>query len=192
MWVNSKYDRILLASTSLRRKQLLEQASLPYRQIELNFNEDYPSDLPLEKIPSFIAKSKAMSASSHLKAGEILLTADSIVIIENKVLGKPLDEQTAFQYLEMLSNKKHVVVTGICLYDNNKFSLANGRTEVVFDKLEKDEIAYYLKIQNPLDKAGAYGIQDWLGWVKIRSINGSYSNVMGLPMALLYRHLQRF
>ena len=171
---------------------MLEQASLPYRQIELNFNEDYPSDLPLEKIPSFIAKSKAMSASSHLKAGEILLTADSIVIIENKVLGKPLDEQTAFQYLEMLSNKKHVVVTGICLYDNNKFSLANGRTEVVFDKLEKDEIAYYLKIQNPLDKAGAYGIQDWLGWVKIRSINGSYSNVMGLPMALLYRHLQRF
>jgi septum formation protein len=183
---------ILLASQSPRRAFLLEQINIKFRQISPNIEENYPEDMDLYHVPLFLAEKKAISCIDKLLKKEILLSSDSVVIFENEILGKPESRDEAIEFLLKMSGSMHEVVTGVCLANADKRVVFNGYTKVFFHSMEKDEVEYYLDHFKPYDKAGSYGIQDWIGWAKISKIEGSYSNVMGLPLAKLYEEIQRF
>lgn len=182
--------KILLASHSPRRRELLgkldvELAILPLIEVE----ESYPSDLKSEDVAAFISRKKANPYIEQLKKNEILLTADTVVVCGGDVLGKPSDKQNAVEMLQLLSGQTHKVVTGVTLATKNKVVTFSEITEVDFAKLSLDEINYYVDKYHPFDKAGAYGIQEWIGYVGISGIRGDYYNVMGLPLHSLYNHL---
>ena len=183
---------LLLASASPRRKYLLEEAGFSLRIIPADIEETYPEDLSPYEVPAYLSHKKGNTLLPFLETGEVILAADSVVILEDRILGKPQDRSSAIEMLQRLSNQKHEVVTGVTLMNAEKEMSFSNLSEVFFHPLNAEEIEYYVDHYHPFDKAGSYGIQEWIGWCKIRKINGSYSNIMGLPVSLVYEKLQDF
>lgn len=179
---------LVLGSQSPRRKQLLESLDLTFQIRISNAEEIIPKDLELEKAAEYLAKLK--SDCIEIKENELLITADSVVILEGKILEKPKDNEEAAEFLKMLSGKTHKVITGVYLRSQFREKQFSETTLVKLSGINDEEIKYYTRHYNALDKAGAYGIQDWIGWVKVEHIDGSYANVMGLPTHRLYEELQ--
>lgn len=189
---NLKDYKIILASKSPRRKQLLEGLNLPFEVIVREVDELFPEKLSMEEIPVYLAKLKAEPFLTELNDKILVITADTIVWIDGEVLGKPLDHKHAAEMLRKLSGRKHVVVTGVCLTSKVKQVAFSSVTDVYFKELSDKEIEYYLDQYHPYDKTGAYGVQEWIGYIAIDRIEGSYFNVMGLPVQRLYEELRRF
>lgn len=182
---------IVLASNSPRRRELLSGLDLDFRVEVINgIGESYPDDLPVDKVSEYIAKEKA--SAYKVPEGELLITADTTVILGNEIMGKPTDAADASRMLHELSGKTHHVVTGVCLTTTDKQVAFSETTAVTFRQLSDSEIHYYIGRYKPFDKAGAYGIQEWIGYVGVKSINGSFFNVMGLPVERLWEELQKF
>ena len=180
---------IILASTSPRRKQILKDAGFYFTIQSKNVEEVYDPALQREQIPLYLAKIKAAPLLPTLN-DEMLIAADTIVWQNNKILGKPADDDDAFEILSQLSGNTHEVITGVYLYKNGIEESFFDVTEVTFRNLSEIEIRQYIEIYQPLDKAGSYGIQDWIGLTAVEKINGCYYNVMGLPMPKLYGYLR--
>ena len=188
---DSKYN-ILLASASFRRRELLTQLGVQYSLVKPSQEEEVvPSDICVEDVSEYLACQKS-NAYNELKGNDLLITADTTVIVDNKILGKPKDYSDAFQMLRLLSGKTHLVVTGVCLRSVDKVVSFSVKTEVTFSKLDDEEIRFYIENYKPFNKAGAYGIQEWIGKVAVEGINGSFYNVVGLPVQRLYRELKKF
>ena len=185
--------KIFLASNSPRRRELLRSICPDYevRVIE-DIDESFPSSLPAEVVPIYISQKKAESYKETLKDGELVITADTIVVLGNDILGKPENEKAAIAMLNALSGHTHLVVTGVTLTTNQKQRSFACVTEVDFDILSDEDIQHYVSQYKPYDKAGAYGIQEWIGYIGVTAIRGSYFNVMGLPVQRLYKELQQF
>ncbi len=189
---SEKDYKILLASGSPRRQELLEQLGIQFTIAKApDIIEIAPKHLFREEIANFLAKQKS-EAFGPINDNELLITADTIVWVDNKVLGKPKDYSDAFQMLKLLSGKSHYVITGVCLKTNQKINIFHAETLVRFASLENDEIRHYIEKYKPYDKAGAYGIQEWIGKIGIERIEGSYYNVVGLPVQKLYCMLKEF
>lgn len=185
--------RLILASNSPRRRELLSGLAISFElRIPPETDEHYPATLRAEEIPLFLARAKAEACLPDLGPDELLITADTIVWYHDRVFGKPRDKAEAMEMLRALSGCSHKVFTAVCLTTLQEQRLFCSASEVRFCKLEEDEIAYYVEQYHPLDKAGAYGIQEWIGYVGVETISGSYFNVMGLPVHRLYRELQKF
>lgn len=184
--------KIILASASPRRHQLMQDAGFKFEIRLKNTKETYPLDLDILEVPEYLAGLKAAAFNGELKAGELLITADTVVCIEAKILGKPKDRMGAIEMLHTLSGRKHTVVSGVCLTSIDKQSRFSSFTDVWFRKLSDEEIIYYVDTFKPFDKAGAYGIQEWIGYIGIERIDGSFYNVMGLPVQMLYQKLKEF
>lgn len=182
--------KIVLASNSPRRKELLSGLGLEYevRTVQ-GLDESYPDGLPMEEIPQYISRKKA--AAYTLDEDELLITADTIVYLNGEVLGKPTDDEEARQMLHKLSGKTHQVITGVTLTTAAMQHSFASVSQVTFAQLSDAEIDYYVTHYRPLDKAGAYGIQEWIGYVGVTSIQGSYFNVMGLPVQRLYSEMKK-
>ena len=187
--MNKKEYKLVLASNSPRRKELLSglNKSITIR-IKNDIDESYPSTLSALDVPEYLSKKKA--SNYEVADDEILITADTLVMVDNTILGKPKDEKEAFDMLRLLSNKTHTVATGVCLKTFNKSISFTDVTEVCFKELSDEEINYYVSQFKPFDKAGSYGIQEWIGYIGITSIKGSYFNVMGLPLHRVYENIQ--
>jgi septum formation protein len=183
---------LYLASRSPRRRQILEWAGVPHTVIDIDISETWPEGMSPFEVPRYLAKMKAREAMPRVPKGGIVLTADSVVILGNQVFGKPTDRRDAYRMLAHLSGKVHQVVTGVCLATQDKELVFDSTTDVFFRPLTHEEIEHYLDEYKPFDRAGAYGIQDWLGLAKISRIEGSFYNVMGLPMDLVYEALAGF
>lgn len=187
-----KYD-ILLASNSPRRRELLSGLGVKYRVTALpDIDESYPDTLQGEEIPQYIAAAKAEAYKPEMTDNTLLITADTIVWLNGKVFGKPKDKDDAKNMLRTLSGNIHTVITGVCISTREKQISFAVSTDVSFAPLEEEEIDFYVEKYNPVDKAGAYGIQEWIGFVGVNGINGSYFNVMGLPIHRLYQELKNF
>lgn len=183
--------RILLASASPRRRELLAGLGLEFRVIRPEgVDESWPEGLRGAEIPEYIARSKAEACRAALQADELLITADTIVWLDGRVLGKPSDEREAVEMLQALSGRTHQVYTGVCLTTTGSQRCFSAVSDVRFAPLTDDEIRYYVEHYRPLDKAGAYGVQEWIGMVGVEYIEGSYFNVMGLPVQRLYSELK--
>lgn len=183
---------LILASKSPRRSQLLQDAGLAFEVVIKDVEEVYPPDLDLQDVPVYLAELKAEAFGSYVKGEEVVITADTIVILEDKILGKPKDKEDAYQTLRMLSGQKHVVITGVCLTSQNQKITFSERTVVDFYELSEKTIQYYIENFEPFDKAGSYAIQEWIGLIGVKRIEGSYSNVLGLPVSRLLRELEAF
>jgi septum formation protein len=182
----------ILASKSPRRIQLLSELGLPFTVKSLEMPEDFPANLGMSEIPVFLALQKALPFEGLLQPADLLITADTIVWLEGEVLGKPAGSAEARIMLQKLSGKVHQVITGVCLKNPLKESCFYEVTDVEFKVLTSSEINYYLENFNPVDKAGAYGIQEWIGLAGITRIAGSYHNVVGLPVQRLYSEILAF
>lgn len=184
---------LILASRSPRRKQLMHELGFKFSVIVPNVDENYPEDLPIHTIAVYLSKIKAAAIKANkMDRSTIVIAADTIVTYKDEIIRKPENLTEAKQFLAGLSNKKHEVITGITLRTINRIHSFSATTDVVFSNLSKDEIDYYVENYSPLDKAGAYGIQEWIGHVAISKIEGSYTNVMGLPTNRLYHELSLF
>ncbi|WCM43466.1 Maf family nucleotide pyrophosphatase [Flavobacterium sp. CBA20B-1] len=191
--LQEKYNdhQIILASNSPRRKQFLKDLGLTFTVKPANVNEAYPSHLKGKDIALYIAQQKA-SVFNNLEANELVITCDTIVWIDDVALGKPENSADAKQMLQQLSGKTHEVISAVCIKSNQKEQLFYDVTEVSFNTLNPSDIAYYVETFQPFDKAGSYGIQEWIGLVGIEKINGSYTNVVGMPMEKLYKELMKW
>ena len=184
---------IWLASASPRRKLLLEDLGVKFDVIDVNISENYPEYLMRAEIAIYIAEAKSLAfPEEKLHANTLVITADTIVCHKDLNLGKPSNREEAFEMLKMLSNDKHEVITGVCLRSLEKTILFDACTEVWFKNLSNEEINHYIDVCKPYDKAGSYGIQEWIGYIGVTKIKGSYFNVMGLPVQRLYEELLRF
>lgn len=186
-----KKHRIILASGSPRRQQFLKELDVDFEIQLKDIEEIYPEHLQAEEITSFLAKLKASAFISDLEENDILITSDTIVWLNNKALGKPKDYDDAFEMLTEMSGTTHKVITSVCLKTIDKEVVFYEETLVTFKKLSSDEIKYYLNNYKPFDKAGSYGIQEWIGLVGIEKIEGSYANVVGLPTHRLYEEMMK-
>lgn len=185
----NKY-KIILASGSPRRKELLSGLNINYTvKVLPNIDESYPITLKGEEIPMYICKKKAAAYLPTMADDELIITADTIVWLGHTVLGKPCNETDAQEMLRRLSGKTHQVITGVCLSTKQFQRSFSTATEVTFSSLTEEEINFYVTNYHPMDKAGAYGIQEWIGFVGVENISGSYFNVMGLPIQRLYKEL---
>ena len=184
--------KIILASKSPRRRFLLEEAGFTFEVKTKSVEETYPDDLPVDEVAAFLAEKKAKAAAEFLEANSILLTADSVVILGNTIYGKPKDKADAQGILRALSGSMHRVITGVCLLSKEKSVTFSGVSKVYMEALTNEEIDYYIDRFQPYDKAGAYAIQEWIGLCKISKIEGTYANIMGLPVDLVYKHLEEF
>ncbi len=190
---NLKKYQILLASKSPRRRELLEQLRINFTIISLSgIEETYPADLPVTEVPLYLARLKADAYRKLIHGNEMIITADTVVIDNGKVLGKPKDHKEAARMLRELSGHSHEVATGVTVSTIDRSEAFVTRTEVKFAELTDQEIEYYIESFNPYDKAGAYGIQEWIGCVAVEYIKGSFYNVMGLPVQRLYEVLKSF
>lgn len=190
--VSDRYQ-IILASNSPRRKELLGGLDIPFKVRVLDgIDESYPQDLPTKDIAGYISQKKAAAYRQSIAADELIITADTIVILGEKVMGKPKDAGEAVEMLHELSGKTHQVITGVCLTTREKQVCFSVETDVTFKTLSDSEITYYVDHYHPFDKAGAYGIQEWIGHVGVTGMNGSYFNVMGLPVQRIYEALKDF
>ena len=186
------YDyQITLASNSPRRKQFLSDLGLTFTVKPANVNEEYPSQLQGKDIALYIAQQKA-SVFNNLNVNEIIISCDTIVWIDNEALGKPENSDDAKKMLQQLSGKTHEVISAVCIKSNQKEKLFYDVTEVTFNTLNSLDIDYYVNTFKPFDKAGSYGIQEWIGLIGIEKINGSYTNVVGMPMEKLYNELMKW
>ena len=186
-----KYN-IILASDSLRRQELLKELGLKFKVISSQSEESFPEALGMTAIPEYLAGLKANAVKNKMPENYLLITADTIVWEYGKVIGKPVDREDAIAILESLSGSQHQVITGMCIKTAEKEVSFHAVTEVWFDELTKEEIVYYVDKYKPYDKAGAYGIQEWIGFIGIMKIEGSFYNVMGLPVHKLYQNLKKF
>lgn len=181
--------KLILSSNSPRRKELLAGLDVPFEvRVIDGIDESFPADLPTDEIAEFVARKKA--AAYTVCEGEIVITADTIVVLDGKVLGKPHDLDDAAAMLRQLSGKTHRVITGVCIKNSVKQKSFSVVSEVTFKSLSDDEISYYVNRYKPLDKAGAYGVQEWIGYIGVTSLSGSYYNVMGLPVQRIYEVLK--
>ena len=189
---NLKKYKVVLASNSPRRKELLGGLGIGYEVKTMpDIDESYPDGLSMEEVPVYIARSKADAYRPLMQPDELIITADTIVWLDGVVMGKPKDEEEACDMLRRLSGQTHQVVTGVCLTTIDRQQSFATVTDVTFDCLTEEEITHYVSRYQPMDKAGAYGIQEWIGYVGVRSIKGSYFNVVGLPIQRLYQELKR-
>lgn len=187
---NLKKYKVILASNSPRRKELLAGLGVDYEVRTLpDVDESYPETLQGADIPLYIAKEKADAYVAMMQPGELMITADTIVWLDGQVLGKPVDREDALQMLRTLSGRAHEVFTGVCITTTEWQRSFTAQTEVRFAALTEDEISYYVDRFQPMDKAGAYGVQEWIGFIGVENISGSYYNIMGLPVQKLYREL---
>ncbi len=184
--------QIILGSASPRRQELLKGLGFNFICKPVNADESYSDDLKAGDIPLYLAKKKARAYPDPLKDNELLITADTIVWCDDKALNKPADFEEGKKMLQSLSGKMHQVYTGVCLKSNKKETIFLGSSNVYFKELKDDEIEYYLANFSPYDKAGAYGVQDWIGYIGIEKIEGSFYNVMGLPVRQLFEELIHF
>ena len=183
----------ILASNSPRRKELLAGLDLDFEvRIIVGIDESYPDDLPTKQIAEYISKKKADAYRQTIAADELVITADTVVILGDEVMGKPHDEADACRMLRELSGKTHQVITGVTLTTRERQQSFSVVTDVTFKQLTDDEIQYYVRTYRPMDKAGAYGIQEWIGYIGVTALNGSYFNVVGLPVQRIYEALKSF
>lgn len=187
-----KKYKVILASNSPRRKELLAGLGVDYEIRTLpDVDETYPETLKGADIPLFIAKEKADAYLGMMQPGELMITADTIVWLDGRVLGKPKDREDALQMLRDMSGHTHEVFTGVCITTTEWQRSFAARTEVSFSELSEEEIVYYVDKCQPMDKAGAYGVQEWIGFIGVENISGSYYNIMGLPVQRLYKELEK-
>jgi len=184
--------QLILASKSPRRKELLERSNIPFTIRTLEVEEKYPESLPKAKVAEYLAILKAEAARPNMADNEIVLGADSIVILNDTIYGKPKDKKDAHHILRQISGQVHEVITGVCLLSKTKKVSFSAVSKVWMEELSDAEITYYVDTFQPFDKAGAYAIQEWIGLCKIEKIEGSYSNIMGLPMQKVYPALVSF
>ena len=187
-----KNYNIILASKSPRRQYLLKELGIDFKLQTKDTEEGFSNTLKAQEIPLYLCEKKAKAFELDLNDGDLLITADTIVWIEDQVLNKPEDYNDAVRMLKLLSGKKHQVYTGVCLTSKQKTKSFFAVTDVYFKNLSDDEIEYYIKNYNPYDKAGAYGAQEFIGYIAIEKIEGSFFNVMGLPIRELYDELLKF
>jgi septum formation protein len=184
---------IILASNSPRRRELLGGLGLTFDvRVIPGIDESYPEGLPPAEIPVFIARRKAGAYISGMKANDLIITADTVVVLDGGILEKPCDREDAVRMLKKLSGRTHTVVTGVVVTAAHRQTVFSVASDVVFAALDDDEINYYVDTHHPYDKAGAYGIQEWIGYVGVQAIHGSFYNVMGLPVQRLYQELKVF
>lgn len=185
--------RLLLASQSPRRRELLAACGLPYELApRFDCEELYPADLPAEEVPLYLSQLKSRAYPEPLGENDILLTADTVVVLDGRVLGKPRGREEAVGMLHSLSGRRHTVVSGVTFRTAARQHSFSARTDVWFRPLADEEIDYYVERFHPFDKAGSYGIQEWIGYVAIERIEGSFYNVMGLPVQKVYTELNKF
>ena len=184
-----KAYRVILASASPRRQELLRDMGIPFVLEVRSIDESYPAHLKGEEIPEYLARKKALAFSDQLKPNDILITADTVVWHMETSLEKPEDKREAFAMLSALSGHWHEVITSVCITHQSQHTLVSDKTRVKFAELTPEEIRYYIDQFQPFDKAGSYGIQEWLGLIGIEAISGSYANVVGLPTQKLYKAL---
>ena len=186
-----KNYKLILASASPRRQQLMKDAGFTFEVWLKNVEEKYPQELHWENVPEYLSKVKASAFREELKADEVLITADTVVCIHDRILGKPADRKEAISMLRKLSGNRHLVVTGVSVTTRTEQLSFSSRTDVFFKRLSNEEIEFYVDTYKPFDKAGAYGIQEWIGYIGIERIEGSFYNVMGLPIQKLYETLRK-
>ena len=186
-----KNYKLILASASPRRQQLMKDAGFTFEVWLKNVEEKYPQELHWENVPEYLSKVKASAFREELKADEVLITADTVVCIHDRILGKPADRKEAISMLQELSGNRHLVVTGVSVTTRTEQLSFSSRTDVFFKRLSNEEIEFYVDTYKPFDKAGAYGIQEWIGYIGIERIEGSFYNVMGLPIQRLYETLRK-
>lgn len=190
---NKSVDKkIILASNSPRRRELLAGLDLEFEvKVIKGIDESYPNTLPPTEVAQYIAAKKADAYLTTITDNDLVITADTVVIVDDEILGKPHDETQAKAMLRRISGRSHQVVTGVCLVTKDKRREFSVSTDVTFRCLTESEIDYYVSHYRPFDKAGAYGIQEWIGYVGVTALNGSYFNVMGLPVQRIYAELQK-
>lgn len=185
--------KLILASNSPRRKELLAGLGIPFEvRVLQDIDEEYPDNLPVNEVARYIAKEKADAYRRIVAPDELIITADTVVIVGDEILGKPVDEADAVRMLRLLSGRTHQVTTGVCLLTTEKESCFDVTTDVTFKTLSDEEIDYYVNRYRPFDKAGAYGIQEWIGYIGVTGLQGSYYNVMGLPVQRIYQELTKY
>ena len=185
--------RIILASNSPRRKELLSGIGVKYEFRMLpDIDESYPETVSADEVAGYLAEKKASAYLPELNDDELLITADTVVLLDSIVIGKPSDEADAIRMLQLLSGKTHKVITGVCLTSKKKQVVYSDTAYVTFGEFSREEISYYVSNYKPYDKAGAYGVQEWIGYVAVEKIEGSYFNVMGLPIFKVYKELKQF
>jgi septum formation protein len=189
---NLKDKKIILASKSPRRQELLKGLGINFEIRTKEIPEDYPSDIPAEEVPLYLSEKKANEFLAELKPDEIIITSDTIVIHQGNILEKPQSVDHAKHMLRTLADSEHLVVTGVCIQSKEKKVVFGDHTQVIFNPLTDEEIDYYISNYKPFDKAGSYGAQDWIGFVAIKKLIGSYFNVMGLPVHRVYEELKKF
>ena len=188
-----KKYRIILASKSPRRQQLLAGMDIHFEVLVKESDESFPPDMPLQEVAPYLSKKKSMAFAEHeLPPDYLLITADTVVIVDDNILNKPADAEEAKRMIGLLQGRRHTVVTGITLRSPQQQITISDATQVDFTTLTRREIEYYVETYRPFDKAGAYGIQEWIGYVAIASVQGSFFNVMGLPTHILYQALKQF
>lgn len=183
---------LILASQSPRRSQLLREAGFDFSVQICDIDESFPPEMPVEEVAPWLAQRKAQAAAHLILDREIILAADSVVILDGVIYNKPLDFDDAFRMIRLLSGRQHTVITGVCLLAKEKEQVFSGVTKVWFADMSDEEIRYYIDTCKPFDKAGGYGVQEWIGHCKITRIEGTFPNVMGLPVDLVYAALQGF
>ncbi len=190
--INERY-KVILASNSPRRRELLAGLGLQFEvRVLADIEENYPPTLPATQIAKYIAHKKAEANRAIMANNEMIITADTIVVVDDMVMGKPADDADAIRMLSTLSGKTHKVITGVCITTLNKQTVFDVTTGVTFKTLTDEEINYYITHFHPTDKAGAYGIQEWIGYIGVTGLEGSYYNVMGLPVQRIYDELCEF
>ncbi|MDQ3017098.1 MAG: Maf family protein [Bacteroidota bacterium] len=183
---------LLLASKSLRRSELLRAAGIEFSLIDVEVEEDFSSDMDVAEVPEYLARKKAEAAVIIMPPDHLILAADSVVIMNDTIYNKASDREEAINMIGQIAGKEHLVITGVFLCDHHNAIGFSEHTLVWIEPMSRQEIEYYVDLQKPFDKAGAYGIQDWIGWAKISRIEGSYSNVMGLPVHRVYEELMQW
>ena len=186
----SKYD-VVLASKSPRRKELLGMLDVPFEiRVKDGIDESYPPDMPAVEVAEYLSRLKGKAYAEEIKGNEMVITADTIVILDGRIYGKPKDASDAIDMLMQLQGRTHIVASGVCVATKKKIVSFTTTTEVTFAPLSREEAAWYVEKYRPLDKAGAYGIQEWIGCAAVARIDGSFYNVMGLPVHQLYNVLK--
>ena len=183
---------IILASKSPRRQDLLKGLDIEFSIQTKDIEELYPEDMPSQEVPAYLSKLKASAFEQELSENDILITSDTIVILGDEILEKPKSEKEAKEMIAKMSGKTHTVVTGVAITSSSKQVVFSDHTQVTFCDLSAEEITYYIEKYQPFDKAGSYGVQEWIGYVAIHKLEGSYFTVMGLPLHRLYEELKKF
>jgi septum formation protein len=183
---------IILASQSPRRHQLLKEAGFEFEVRTRSIDEVFPEDMPAENVAEYLAIQKAEAVTDWIVDQEIIITADSVVILNNKIYGKPTDAADAFRIIRELSGSIHQVITGVCISAKEKRVSFSEVANVHFAEISDEEINFYIEKYKPFDKAGAYGVQEWIGFTKVKKIEGTFANIMGLPVHRVYQELMNF